>query len=521
MPFLAPPRYLDSVKMHSDIAESDSKRSLLDYKLQQAQQPKAPNVSDEIKIQNVIAQASREAIAAGNRAGPEGSPEFMSAFERAVKIMQPDIARITGRPEIATAPPSYEHAKMFASWDPGKGDLKNHFQALGVGGGIQTFDQQSGTYTPAFDANGKPIVKATDDPNLQGAIAGARARNNIYSQEVNGRTGHYTGAELTGQQPQTNAAPTTGYDNNPGNIRPPGASTGFQAYDTPEAGLKAIDNLLLEYGQKGDNTLTKIISRYAPRNENQTDALIATAAKRLSIDPNQPLDMNNPNVRHVISGAILLQENPVLRSQGATQQTTPTTGRLQSQSTQEKKQIESDINIKEAAQKSDIAVNEATRKEEEKTKLKSREDLPSVTKETNYLINKLEQARDHKGMSGVVGWPSAYGALPLKISRGTPEANFKVLMDQIKGSTFLDAYKGLKGGGQITEIEGEKATQAKARLDTSQTEDEFKAALNEYIQVLQDNLDSARVRAGEQPSKPKNDGKNDLHSKAEAILRGE
>ena len=43
----------------------------------------------------------------------------------------------------------------------------------------------------------------------------------------------------------------------------------------------------------------------------------------------------------------------------------------------------------------------------------------------------------------------------------------------------------LKGGGQITEIEGKKATDAIARLSQSQTEDGFKKSMNEFLEVLQ------------------------------------
>jgi hypothetical protein len=38
-------------------------------------------------------------------------------------------------------------------------------------------------------------------------------------------------------------------------------------------------------------------------------------------------------------------------------------------------------------------------------------------------------------------------------------------VDQLAGINFMEAYVQLKGGGQITEIESEKATAARTRLD--------------------------------------------------------
>jgi hypothetical protein len=53
-------------------------------------------------------------------------------------------------------------------------------------------------------------------------------------------------------------------------------------------------------------------------------------------------------------------------------------------------------------------------------------------------------------------------------------------IDIIKGGAFLEAFNSLKGGGQITELEGQKAEQAQARLSTAQSEEDFKDALQEY-----------------------------------------
>lgn len=61
----------------------------------------------------------------------------------------------------------------------------------------------------------------------------------------------------------------------------------------------------------------------------------------------------------------------------------------------------------------------------------------------------------------------------------TETGRVKARLDQIKGSVFLQAFERLKGGGQITELEGTKAEQAMARLSTAVKEEDFREALRE------------------------------------------
>lgn len=109
--------------------------------------------------------------------------------------------------------------------------------------------------------------------------------------------------------PAPTAAAATGGITNPGNLRPPGASTGFAKYSTPEAGLQALDGNLKAYGAKGINTVSQIITRWAPPSENNTAAYVAAVSRRLGVNPNQPLNLNDPVVRQMLSTAITLHEH--------------------------------------------------------------------------------------------------------------------------------------------------------------------------------------------------------------------
>src|SRR6185369_11388595 len=89
--------------------------------------------------------------------------------------------------------------------------------------------------------------------------------------------------------------------NNPGNLRPVGASTGFQQFPTPQAGADAMRNDLMiklsgnSQVMQGPPTLRNIISTWAPPNENNTEQLVQNAAQRSGLSPDQPLGPQHVN----------------------------------------------------------------------------------------------------------------------------------------------------------------------------------------------------------------------------------
>lgn len=105
----------------------------------------------------------------------------------------------------------------------------------------------------------------------------------------------------------------------------------------------------------------------------------------------------------------------------------------------------------------------------------------------------INDVMTHPGFSGSVGAKNQAYLFGLKSEpiAGTKEADFKALLDQVQGGAFLQAFESLKGGGQITQIEGEKATQAIVRAQQSQSEDGFKKSMNDFLSVL----DRAEKRA--------------------------
>ena len=106
-----------------------------------------------------------------------------------------------------------------------------------------------------------------------------------------------------------------------------------------------------------------------------------------------------------------------------------------------------------------------------------------VTNANNALAT-IDSALNHAGLNASVG------SIDSMFPSASPDAvAFEAYHDQIKGKAFLAAFESLKGGGQITEVEGLKAEQATARLNLAQDEEDYKQALVDLKGVINDVLE--------------------------------
>lgn len=103
----------------------------------------------------------------------------------------------------------------------------------------------------------------------------------------------------------------------------------------------------------------------------------------------------------------------------------------------------------------------------------------------------------HPGFENAVGttWKPGFRFIP-----GTDAADFQSLFEQVKGSAFLEAFNTLKGAGAISEKEGEKATAARTRMSTAQSETEFVKAAREYQDVIRKGVEVMQKKAGSAPA---------------------
>jgi hypothetical protein len=101
--------------------------------------------------------------------------------------------------------------------------------------------------------------------------------------------------------------------------------------------------------------------------------------------------------------------------------------------------------------------------------------------------------KPHPGFSSYVGATLTPG---MRFVEGSDTASFDIRQKQIEGKAFLEAFNALKGGGSITEKEGEKGTAAIMRMNKASSEREYVAAARELQDIMAKGVERARAKAG-------------------------
>jgi hypothetical protein len=130
----------------------------------------------------------------------------------------------------------------------------------------------------------------------------------------------------------------------------------------------------------------------------------------------------------------------------------------------------------------------------------ARIELPKVedTSEMGLrLIDELVGSQDgktkrHPGFESYVGFTLMPG---MRFVEGSKEADFEKRLKQITGGSFLEAFSSLRGSGAITELEGQRATEAINRMDKATSEKEFIRAARDVQQVIRKGVERAKFRA--------------------------
>ena len=98
-------------------------------------------------------------------------------------------------------------------------------------------------------------------------------------------------------------------DNNTWQGETVGNDNAFETFSSPEYGVRAAAKLVTNYYNSGLNTISKIINKWAPTNENDTQNYINIVASRMNIDPNKKIDVKDPNVMENLLSAMTFVEN--------------------------------------------------------------------------------------------------------------------------------------------------------------------------------------------------------------------
>jgi len=167
------------------------------------------------------------------------------------------------------------------------------------------------------------------------------------------------------------------------------------------------------------------------------------------------------------------------------------------------------IEIEKGKNSPEYIAMEARMKEQGKGQAKFESAAPQAIATAEQMLTKIDQmvgtqakldkkgkvvekgTPAHPGFKAAVGASSLFPTMP-----GSDAANFEARLDEIKGGAFLEAYNTLRGGGSITEVEGQKATQAITRMSTAQSEDAFISAARDFQDVIRAGIKRSKEKLG-------------------------
>lgn len=117
--------------------------------------------------------------------------------------------------------------------------------------------------------------------------------------------------------------------------------------------------------------------------------------------------------------------------------------------------------------------------------------LPGVSQMAQHIASQVEDLKSDPYL------PNMLGPVDSRLPNVTADAaRVQGKIDQLKGGAFLQARQMLKGGGAITDYEGQKAEAAWTRLQTAQRPEDFTAALDEFNYYVQQGLAKLEQQAG-------------------------
>lgn len=147
----------------------------------------------------------------------------------------------------------------------------------------------------------------------------------------------------------------------------------------------------------------------------------------------------------------------------------------------------------------------AAAKEGAKTGVENAAAAPAEIDAAQNTLRVLQDFGAHPGFNSLYGGRGPFDLIPndsLMNIPGGDAANANAYLKQIEGKSFIQAFQDLKGGGHITEIEGQKATAAMSRLlDTRQSPEAARQALTELQEIIGKGLERARQKGTGAPAR--------------------
>jgi hypothetical protein len=120
--------------------------------------------------------------------------------------------------------------------------------------------------------------------------------------------------------------------------------------------------------------------------------------------------------------------------------------------------------------------------------------LPGATSLANKISEQVTSLKTDPHLSYMLG------PIDSRLPNVTSDAaRVQSKIQQLQGEAFLTARQALKGGGAITDYEGQKAEEALARMNQAQSVEDFNAALDEFNQHVQMGLQILQQQASQRP----------------------
>ncbi len=113
--------------------------------------------------------------------------------------------------------------------------------------------------------------------------------------------------------------------------------------------------------------------------------------------------------------------------------------------------------------------------------------------QADMALDLLDQIEQHPYLDRGVGGTSLFNAVP-----GTGGYDFQNLVDQAKGGAFLQAVQEMRGLGTLSNAEGQAATAAVTRMNTSTSKEAFLKAVSDYREIVSKSRDRALARTAPQ-----------------------
>jgi hypothetical protein len=112
------------------------------------------------------------------------------------------------------------------------------------------------------------------------------------------------------------------------------------------------------------------------------------------------------------------------------------------------------------------------------------------------LIARIDALMNDPNLEDALGFEGIVRGFASTVGLDPNVARVNEMIKQVRGDVFLQAFEKLKGGGQITELEGMKAEQAMARLGQMQSYEDYVNSLKElrfYVDIFSRRLQGESI----------------------------